>query len=631
MVDAPLPPPALRHRVGGVDDYEQVGSAVRTDLLELLPPDWSFEGKRVLDFGCGAGRVLRHFLGEAQTAEFHGCDIDTESIDWLTAHLCPPLHVFRNGERPPLPRPDAYFDLIWSASVFTHITDAWSAWLLELHRVLKDGGLLIATFLGPGMSDSLASEEWEADRIGMNVLRYGQRWDQGGPLVFLSPWWIAEHWGRAFEILDLREAGFGRPDDRNAMQGVVLLRRKATRPTEEELERIDPQEEREIAALRHNIRQLHAESQMWHDRWQSSLQGQEDGGEQRAELEALRSALRALKTSRSWRITRPLRQAVGVARRLRSRSRPTLSQRRVPSPDGGDSRPSTSVPPPDLTPPPNPTLPRTHANAELSPELARELEREPGWMYPWSFARGAEAPLLHPELPSVHRTRAEMIERAARAALADAGPNATALDLACSEGYFAQRLLEWGAQRVVGIDIRAQNVRRAELVRDHFGIDPTDLSFQRSDVLELDPEILGRFDVVFLLGLIYHVEDPVGVVRLARRVTRSLCVIESQLTRQHAPVVHGQGVPDILFSADASFAAVLEEDSAHNPAASTPGVLSLIPNRAALELMVRAAGFESVQIVEAASHHNPQYRVGDRALALARQQRTDPGSGVVQE
>lgn len=54
--------------------------------------------------------------------------------------------------------------------------------------MLKDGGLLIASFFGSGLSDTLAQEEWVADRIGMNVLRYGQSWDQGGLRVFLSPW-----------------------------------------------------------------------------------------------------------------------------------------------------------------------------------------------------------------------------------------------------------------------------------------------------------------------------------------------------------------------------------------------------------------------------------------------------------
>lgn len=610
----PLPPPALRHRVGGIDDYEQVGPRVRSDLVELLPPDWSFEGKHVLDFGCGAGRVLRHFLGEAQVAEFHGCDIDGDSIDWLRAQLSPPLQVFQNGEAPPLPRPDGYFDLIWAASVFTHVTDHWSAWMVELHRVLKDGGLLIASFLGPGMSDALAQEEWQGDRIGMNVLRYGQGWDQGGPLVFLSPWWIEEHWGRAFEILELREAGFGSPHDRDAGHGVVLLRRKAERPSQEALERIHPKEPREIAALRHNIRQLHAESQMFEDQCQSSLAGHEGGGVRGGELETLRT----IQASRSWRITSPLRHAGAIARSLRSGARPSLTPPALPqrlrSLGAGASNNRSGPRFDDLQSP----LPGASTSGELSSELASELGSQPGWMYPWSLAPGADAPLLHPELPSVHRTRAEMIEPAVRAALADAGPNATALDLACSEGYFGQRLLEWGAQRVVGMDIRAQNVRRAELIRDHFGIAESRLSFQQGDVFDIDPDTLGRFDVVLLLGLIYHVEDPVGAVRLARRLTRSLCVIESQLTRQNRPIMHGQGVPDLLFSADASFAVELEEDADQNPLASTPGVLSLIPNRAALELMVRAAGFERAEIVKAATHHNPQYRIGDRAVALGR-------------
>lgn len=285
---------------------------------------------------------MRHFLDEAQTAEFHGCDIDARSIQWLTDHLSPPLQVFQNGEAPPLPRPDASFDLIWAASVFTHITDHWSSWLLELHRVLREGGLLIASFLGRGMSDKVAQEEWEADRIGMNVLRYGQGWEHGGPMVLLSPWWIAEHWGRAFEILELREAGFGWPNQRDSMQGVVVLRKKAERPTREELERTDPAQWREVTALRHNIRQLQVESQMFSDCWQSCLRGQADEERQRAELDerraelkaqraelkaqradlkALRSRLREVQTSWSWRITSLMLRAGGIARRLSTRSR----------------------------------------------------------------------------------------------------------------------------------------------------------------------------------------------------------------------------------------------------------------------------------------------------------------------
>jgi SAM-dependent methyltransferase len=288
MSEAPLPPVELANRVGrlvGSDgsyaSYETVGRQLRDVVLSALPPDWAWRGKRVLDFGCGAGRTLRHFIREAEEAEFWGCDIDAASIEWLNANLNPPLHGFVNDEQPPLPQPDDSYDLIYAFSVFTHITEEWSAWLLELHRLLTSDGLLIASFLGEGMSESVAGEPWVEDRIGMNVLKADQNWERGGPMVMLSPWWIKEHWGRAFEIVRLN-AGAS-PNS----HGIVVALPKTKAPSRDELERIEPGEPREMTALRHNICQLQRES----------------------------AATRAsFESSWSWRLTAP-------ARRLRARVR----------------------------------------------------------------------------------------------------------------------------------------------------------------------------------------------------------------------------------------------------------------------------------------------------------------------
>ncbi len=54
--------------------WESLGPETKSALLDLLPDDWSFEHKRVLDFGCGAGRTLRHFVSEAEAGEFWGVD-----------------------------------------------------------------------------------------------------------------------------------------------------------------------------------------------------------------------------------------------------------------------------------------------------------------------------------------------------------------------------------------------------------------------------------------------------------------------------------------------------------------------------------------------------------------------------
>ena len=250
----PVPPPELVHRVGTSDmsDFRSKGGELKQRILALLPEDWSFEGKRVLDFGCGIGRLLRHFLPESRTCELHGCDIDADSIDWLQRHLSPPLHFRRNEEVPPLSYAAETFDLVIATSVFTHIADAWSDWLVEMHRILRPDGLLVASFLGEKMVGTFG-ERWDDDRIGMNVLRPHQSWELGGPMVLHSSWWLAEHWGRAFDLVRLDENGL-------PPHGAIVARKQLNSVTAAQIERIDPTEPRELLALRHNIAQLGRES-----------------------------------------------------------------------------------------------------------------------------------------------------------------------------------------------------------------------------------------------------------------------------------------------------------------------------------------------------------------------------------
>jgi SAM-dependent methyltransferase len=262
----PVPPPALAQRVGAINAadavrrHDELGRRQRDAIVAALPAGWSFDGRRVLDFGCGAGRTLRHFLAEAATAEIWGCDIDAASVEWLQGVLCPPLHVLQNDAAPPLPFDDGSFDLIYALSVFTHITDRWSEWLLELHRVLAPDGLLLTTFLGPGMCEHVSGEPFADERIGMNVTGRGRSWDDGGPTVLHSPWWIRAHWGRLFDIVVLEPQGFSvPPGDPTPSHGYVVLRKRPVHVHTADLEAPEPGEEREVSSARHNIVQLDRE------------------------------------------------------------------------------------------------------------------------------------------------------------------------------------------------------------------------------------------------------------------------------------------------------------------------------------------------------------------------------------
>jgi SAM-dependent methyltransferase len=320
----PFPPLELAHRVGSLAEtvdpwarFDELGQGARRTILELLPDDWSFEGKRVFDFGCGAGRTLRHFVEEAQVCEFYGSDIDEPSIDWLRENLSPPFQVFVNDERPPLPLESNSLDLVYGISVFTHLDDTWSSWLLELHRVLAEDGLLILTFMGPGASGWITEEQWDEDRLGMNVLRPGQSFDLGGPMVLHSPWWLRAHWGRAFEILELRTSGLSTDD--GGGQGVVLMRKRQVTLDTPDLERPEPGEDREFVAARHNVEQLKRELielRAAHDHllaaWTGERAAHEEAERQAAEL---RESLDGVARSRSWRLTGPLRTAAAILKR----------------------------------------------------------------------------------------------------------------------------------------------------------------------------------------------------------------------------------------------------------------------------------------------------------------------------
>lgn len=256
--DAPLPPRHLAGYVVGsaeapLDEFVAIGELLADLILEVTGPQWEWDGSRVLDFGCGSARVLRHFLDRAGTTELHGAELDAACVAWIQAHLVPPLQVVASSPSPPLPYPDGHFDLIWSMSVFSHLTDTWAAWLLELRRLVRPGGLVVVSVMGAESSQRIAGEPWVEDRIGMNVLGYGRPWHAGGPMILHGEWWLRAHWGRAFAVEQHL------PGAANGQDLVVLRRVDGAAPTVDELVAPEPGEPRELVAARHAIVQLHRE------------------------------------------------------------------------------------------------------------------------------------------------------------------------------------------------------------------------------------------------------------------------------------------------------------------------------------------------------------------------------------
>jgi ubiquinone/menaquinone biosynthesis C-methylase UbiE len=146
--ELPHPPERLWLGYGKtIEEYLDSGRRhVATMRGILADSGFTFEaGQRALEMGCAGARMLRCLHDVSDRCEIWGTDISGEHIMWCKQHLTPPFHFCLTTQHAHMPFADGYFDLIYAASVFTHIDDLADAWMLELRRILKPGGRMYIT------------------------------------------------------------------------------------------------------------------------------------------------------------------------------------------------------------------------------------------------------------------------------------------------------------------------------------------------------------------------------------------------------------------------------------------------------------------------------------------------------
>jgi SAM-dependent methyltransferase len=101
--------------------------------------------EKILDFGCGWGRFLRFFLKDIDESLLYGADCDRDLIEVCKASKLK-CNLEATDPYPPTYFTENVFDMIYSYSVFSHLSeDIHKKWLGEIRRILKPGGIFIAT------------------------------------------------------------------------------------------------------------------------------------------------------------------------------------------------------------------------------------------------------------------------------------------------------------------------------------------------------------------------------------------------------------------------------------------------------------------------------------------------------
>ena len=221
----PLPPARLRVRVAGTADpdwFLESGRLTAATLVEACARhgvELTSAG-RLLDYGCGCGRVTRHWR-DLHAVELHGCDRDTAAVRWCEEHL-PFARIASHGEAPPLPYPAEGFGAVCAVSVFTHLPEeGQTAWAAELRRILAPGGLLVLTTHGDRYLDGFAPDERERYESGHLVVRRAAAAGTNLCTAFHPERYVREVLAAGFELLELTPGGAaGVPD-----QDLVVMQR----------------------------------------------------------------------------------------------------------------------------------------------------------------------------------------------------------------------------------------------------------------------------------------------------------------------------------------------------------------------------------------------------------------------
>jgi SAM-dependent methyltransferase len=157
-----------------------------------------------------------------------------------------------------------------------------------------------------------------------------------------------------------------------------------------------------------------------------------------------------------------------------------------------------------------------HIDMEITPEVSTSafLEAPPG-TYPDDLG---EVTFHDPHdgfLRRIHRIYPDGLE------------GRSVLDCACNCGAFLFFAKEAGAGRCVGFDLREHWIRQARFLQEHRSLPSDDMRFEVANLYDLPQLELGRFDVTFFFGILYHLPDPVTGLKLAADITDELLIVNT--------------------------------------------------------------------------------------------------------
>lgn len=224
-----IPPSDLVFLVAGTKNLHwflksgKLGQRCLVDVLKKNDIDMRKMNK-VLDFGCGVGRVIRHFR-KLKGPKFYGTDYNPLLIEWCRRKL-KYADFSVNNAKDKLKYGDNTFDFLYALSIFTHLPEPeQDFWINELARITRPGGYLFITVHGEYHLDGFPEEAREKFNRGEMSVFGGQVAGTNMCNTFHPYEYMNTKFAPHLELVDyVKEGALGNP-----RQDVYLFKKKTVK------------------------------------------------------------------------------------------------------------------------------------------------------------------------------------------------------------------------------------------------------------------------------------------------------------------------------------------------------------------------------------------------------------------
>jgi hypothetical protein len=161
-------------------------------------------------------------------------------------------------------------------------------------------------------------------------------------------------------------------------------------------------------------------------------------------------------------------------------------------------------------------------------EIEERIASFPRWHYGFEL-RGHQTP-SSPARVEAHRNRAAYFMEPVIRHFGGSLEGKRVLDLGCNAGFWSLHAAEANCDFVLGIDGRQMHIDQANFVFEVKGFDARRYEFVCANVFDFDYEVVGPFDIVLCLGLLYHVNKPISLLEAIAPVNTDLLVIDTKIS-----------------------------------------------------------------------------------------------------